>query len=108
MKKLSVKEVEGWAETSDSICDGMIERLGLEPDGHKTWATTTDEIVIELKEVLAEELPKLLAQARESERERIAKKIFYSKETIDISSLEQLTKLLARSHGQDNREGATC
>ena len=67
----SVKEVEGWAETSDSICDSMIERLGLEPDGHKTWATTTDEIVIELKEVLAEELPKLLAQAREERDKEI-------------------------------------
>lgn len=51
-------------EIVQAITDGLIERLGLEPDGHKTWATTTDEIVKEVGEELSEQLPKLFNQVK--------------------------------------------
>ena len=49
----------------DEVCDGLIERLGVEPDGHNTWAKTTDEIVKEVREELGEKLPALLQSQKE-------------------------------------------
>ena len=63
---MSIDKVQ---ELIDTISDGMIERLGLEPDGHKTWAKTTDEIVKELAEELREQLPKFTSQAEARGRE---------------------------------------
>lgn len=73
--------IEKWVgELIQLVSDGMIERLGLEPDGHKTWATTTDEIVKELSEELTEHLPQALQQAREE----MAREIFEMVSRISI------------------------
>ena len=52
-------------ELIDGVCDGLIERLGLEPDGHKTWAKTTDEIVETIKPILIEALQTAERRGRE-------------------------------------------
>lgn len=69
--------VEKWVqELIQIVSDGMIERLGIEPDGHKTWATTTDEIVKELSEELYEQLPHSVQEAK-AERAREIKQVLF-------------------------------
>lgn len=48
-----------------AVCDDLVADLGLEPDGHRTWAKTTDEIIKEVESELKEKLPSLLSHIRE-------------------------------------------
>ena len=45
--------------------DDIITELGCEPDGHKTWAKTTDEIVETIKPILIEALQTAERRGRE-------------------------------------------
>ena len=53
------------AETADYVLDDIITELGCEPDGHKTWAKTTDEIVETIKQILIEALQTAERRGRE-------------------------------------------
>ena len=59
----------------DEVCDGLIERLGVEPDGHNTWAKTTDEIVKEVREEIEGKVDALLQSQKEKVVEVIDKEI---------------------------------
>lgn len=68
------------SDTVDNILDQTIEALGTEPDGHQTWALTTDEICKELRPILEKEL----ALAIQLERERIIKEVIGEDENTNL------------------------
>lgn len=78
-----------------AVCDGLIERLGVEPDGHKTWAVTTDQIIAEVREEIPEHFYALLNNSVQE-----AKKEKSKSPEIEITSSSSFEDMLKLPDGQ--------